>query len=358
MKLHDMKKLLAILLCIALIITFTACCGQTAAPDAPDPADISDADEEHQDPAAEDQYEPEHFDFQPKVTSSYLREIFGDEMIESWYSLVDAVMAGEETFSCPDNETYDWVMGQFPERCFPVLTDLIAPDYGAYVENGTGRIIYLKSKEETAAEIADFAALIEDILTDTMKHDYTDLEKCLSLYRYFYNNYEYDYDAYEEMRAGDQSRIHTYRFLTEKQGICQEIAHAYSYILMQVGVDATVMMGNTLSTNEGHVWSYVKINGRNYHIVPTYVLSEYGNLGYFMMTDEKRADDFDPAEFIVTSNYTQDHEHPDYKADDDTFSPLWDGSLEDFVHKTHTIYYYEFDETGDSIRKEFDYEGF
>lgn len=30
--------------------------------------------------------------------------------------------------ACPDQETYDWVMGQFPDRCFPVLTQLIEPD--------------------------------------------------------------------------------------------------------------------------------------------------------------------------------------------------------------------------------------
>ena len=63
--------------------------------------------------------------FQPKVCSVYMEEVFGKEMCETWFHLVDAVMAGEDTFACPDQHTYDWVMGQFPIRCFPVLTELI-----------------------------------------------------------------------------------------------------------------------------------------------------------------------------------------------------------------------------------------
>ena len=33
--------------------------------------------------------------------------------------------AGEDSFACPDAFTYDWVIGQFPEKCFPVLGELI-----------------------------------------------------------------------------------------------------------------------------------------------------------------------------------------------------------------------------------------
>ena len=28
-------------------------------------------------------------------------------------------------------------------------------------------------------------------------------------------------------------------------------------------------------------------------------------------------------DFVITSNYAQDHPHPDYAADDSTFAPLW-----------------------------------
>ena len=87
-----------------------------------------------------------------------------------------------------------------------------------------------------------------------------------------------------------------------------------------------------------HQWSYVRINGQDYHIDPTFVLSDKGSLSYFMMTDEQReANGYGKAEYTITSNYAQDHPHPDYVADDDFFRPLWDKDFDSFSHETHTI---------------------
>ena len=76
----------------------------------------------------------------PKICSVFHEEVFGKTMCETWFNLVDAVMAGEDHFACPDQHSYDWVMGQFPEQCFPILKQLISyamdrdyphPDYAA-----------------------------------------------------------------------------------------------------------------------------------------------------------------------------------------------------------------------------------
>ncbi len=298
---------------------------------------------------------PETFEFQPKVASTFLYELFGETMVNTWFNVVDAVLAGEDTFDCPDENTYDWVMGQFPDRCFPVFIDLI--ESGGFSPDGKGHIIYKKSKEETAKEIEDFEKLITDILSETIKHDYSDLEKALSLYDYFGNNYTYDYDTYYKMAEESLDYIWSYRFFTEKTGICQEISTAYSYLLMQVGVDATIMMGQADGEGDNHQWSYVKINGKNYHIDPTYNISS-PSLSYFMMTDERRSIDYLPENFVISSVYSQEHDHPDYVADDDTFSPLWDHILSYFDHDTHNIHYYEITDDGDVVFKDFDYEGY
>ena len=41
--------------------------------------------------------------FRPKVCSVYMEEVFGETMCETWYHLVDAVMAGEDTFADRDH---------------------------------------------------------------------------------------------------------------------------------------------------------------------------------------------------------------------------------------------------------------
>ena len=277
---------------------------------------------------------PGHYTFQPHVHSVYMEEVFGKDMCDAWDSLVDAVMAGENTFQCKDQYTYDWVMGQFPIRYFPILPELIdyAYDREHSVTDGVASFTWLVPPEEAHIRIAEFGTQIENILNEAFADDYSDFEKALALYIYFSEHYEYDYDTYMKMYETYVDYTSAYRFFENGIGICHEISLAYSYLLMQAGVDATTMMGGS------HEWSYIRIGGRDYHIDPTFVLSEKYSLSYFMMTDEQReATGFSRDKYVITSNYSQDHPHPAYAADDDTFRPLWDTTFESFSHEDHTI---------------------
>lgn len=291
--------------------------------------------------------------FRPGVCSVYMEEVFGKPMCETWLRLVDAVMAGEDTFACPDQHTYDWVMGQFPRLCFPVLTELIsyAKNRQNSVRNGVAGFTYLVPREEAAARIAEFAKQIEQILNETLRDDYSDFEKALALYDYFFRNFQYDWETYERAKESYVDYTTTLRLFRTGKGICSEIAPAYSYLLMQAGVDATVMMGND------HEWSYVLINGCNYHIDPTYVLDSDESLAYFMMTDTQRGKDgFDPEKCTIVSNYSQDHPHPSYTADNDSFSVIWDYQLEAFLPEEHRLRCWKWTEGWEKERFVFDYE--
>ncbi len=298
-----------------------------------------------------------HYAFQPKVCSVYMEEVFGKTMCETWFNLVDAVMAGEDTFACPDNHTYDWVMGQFRDKLFPPLVELIdfAYDRSNPVKDGVGSFVYTVPKEEAAARIADFAALIEGILNETLRDDYTDLEKALALYEYFAKNYVYDYETYA-YNEGYPSWLSSYRVFTTGTGICQEFSVAYAYLLMQVGIDATNMSGHRPYDGEGHQWTYVRMNGHNYHIDPTYVIGNHV-LDYFMMDDAQReaADGYRKEDFTITSNYAQDHPHPDYSADDHSFWPLWGGEFLSFDHDSRILYYYKYGSDWELMKLTFRY---
>ncbi len=300
-----------------------------------------------------------HYTFQPLVLSIYLEEIFGRDMCEAWANLVEAVMAGEDTFVCKDQHTYDWVMGQFRDRCFPILNELIdyAWDRKNSVKNGIASFTYLVPPEEARAQIDAFGEMIEGILNTVLEDDYTDFEKALALYEHFSNTYIYDYDTYERMRREYTEEISCLRFFRTGKGICQEVSTAYSYLLMQAGVDATVMSGTRASDGEAHQWSYVRINGWNYHIDPTCVLDTH-TLDYFMMNDEQReATGFGKDTWIITSNYAREHPHPDYAAEDDTFRPLWDGWYNwSFIHDEKILKCWGEDENGEYVVLEFDYQ--
>ena len=386
---NAMKKRTALLICLALLVSLLSGCaaerpaGADTLPDPPQesPAETGDAPNAAEEPAigteepseetaqssaeayvsSEEENRPEsHYVFQPKVCSSFMTELFGQTMVDTWYALVDAVMAGEDSFACPDAYTYDWVMGQFRDQCFPLLVELIdyCYDRSDPVHDGTATFTYLVPQEEAAARIADFAALVEDILNSALEDDYSDLEKALALYVYFSHHYIYDYDtAYDD--SGYHDWLSAYRVLTGDIGICQEFSVAYSYLLLQAGVDATNMSGHRSFDHEGHQWSYVRINGHNFHIDPTYVIGTMDSLSYFMMDDAQREaeDGYSPDDFVICSNYAQDHPHPEYAADDDSFRDLWGGFFLDFDHETRTIHYEKYDEAADTMLRSFDYTG-
>lgn len=315
------------------------------------------------DPEAVQEKPQSHYVFQPKICSVFLEEVFGKDMCDAWFNLVDAVLNGENTFACKDQYTYDWMMGQFPEHCLPILSELIdfAWDRENSVIDGVASFTWLVPPEEAKARIEAFGEQIEGMLNEIFWDDYSDFEKCLSLYVYFSDHYTYDWDTYMKMDDEYVDYTSCYRFFQTGVGICHEISSAYTYLLLQAGVQATTMSGNRAYDHAGHQWSYVRINGKEYHIDPTYVLGTGGALRYFMMTDEKREEEdcYEQASFYAVSHYSRENPHPAYVADDETFRPLWDGMFESFDHAKHTVYCpKEQSEFGEWTYLTFDYTGY
>ena len=293
--------------------------------------------------------------FRPGVCSAYLEEVFGKTMCETWLHLVDAVMAGEDTFACPDQHTCDWVMGQFLIRCFPVLTELIdyAEDREHSVKDGVASFTYRVPREEAARRIGEFARQVEGILNEALADADSDFEKALALYDYFARTYHYDYETEQKIYETYVDYTTTYRLFATGTGICFEIARAYSYLLMQAGVDASTVMGGA------HEWSCVRLNGVNYHVDPTFALDSGRSLAYFMMTDEQReATGCGRDGFIYVSNYSQDPPHPDYTADDDTFAPLWERRLETISMEENSLRCWQYTEGWEIAWLDFDYSGY
>ena len=145
----------------------------------------------------------------------------------------------------------------------------------------------------------------------------------------------------------------TCRLFEQGTGICFEVARAYSYLLMQAGVDATTVMG------AGHEWSYVRINGVIYHVDPTFALDTGTSLAYFMMTDGQReATGYGKDCFVFICNYSQDHPHPEYTADDDTFRPLWERQLDAISPRENSLSCWQYTEGWEKDYLSFDYTGY
>ena len=297
------------------------------------------------------------FTLNPKVSSSFMLENFGKDKCDAWSNLVDAVMEGKDTFECVDKHTYLWMMNEFPDRYFPVIRAIIkTPDNYLDIEvNGTAPIEYKVSKEEAARMISEFTQLVEDIINENVKPEYNDFEKALALYNYFAITYVYDYDTARLIESNPSKVNYTspYRLLSQKTGICSELSEAYSYLLMQTGVDATTV------TVDKHEWSLIKLGDNYYHIDPTWVLENWYSLTFFLMTDEQRENQggYNKSDFVYVSEYSPE-EKLVYPATDDSFSSMWDGHVVSFDTKTKTLEYTKFDEDGNEVSGTYDYSAF
>jgi hypothetical protein len=164
---------------------------------------------------------------------------------------------------------------------------------------------------------------------------YGDAEKALRLYRLFAREYAYDHEIFADTKRLIEEGG-AYRTLMTGQGICQEIAPAYNYLLLQAGVDAGICSGMR-ENGESHEWSIVKLDGTYYYVDPTYAISSPDTLRYFGMTEAERIKqgDFQPDTlwaFVIGEIKAQTLD-----VTDETFKPLWSCCDYDIGH--HELLY-------------------
>ena len=282
-----------------------------------------------------------HYEYKPVVMSSIFLDIMGQDMYDAYKNYIKAVQNGEDEFEVKTEDDYNWMIGQFPNKFQPVYEVYTESNYGGAFKDGKATFQYKIPKDELAQKEAEFETMVTDILNEVLRDDYSDVEKILALYIYFSNNYTYDYDTYYRMSDEAVQGICAYRFFTTKHGICAECSTAFSFLLLQAGVDATVCGGNREIDGEGHAWTYVTINGKNYHVDPTFVMESGNSLSYFMMTDEQRYREggFKKEMNTVGCHYKSDRNGSEYTADDDFFAPLWGKYLTSFDPDKNLIYY-------------------
>ena len=351
---NNSKKIIALTISLAVIFGITSCDREpdvtTSVASVTEAVTIPETTSATTEQTIETEPETGHYEFRPKVMSSIFRDIMGDGMCEAYYSYIDAVMNNEDSFAVNSVNDYDWMLGQFPGFFSPVVAQYAGSNYDGGYSDGRGTFHYVTTREVFELKESEFETLVTDILNEALRDDYSDFEKVLALYIYFSQNYTYDYDTLDRMDNEYVDNLSPYRFLTEKTGICSECAPAYSYLLLQAGVDATVAGGGE------HCWSYVTINGRNYHVDPTFAMSSGVDLSYLMMTDERREIEggFTRDDMCVGCHYKSDRNGEEYTAADDFFAPLWGCYLVSWDHADKVIVY----EDTEAVRHTFDYSSF
>ena len=289
--------------------------------------------------------EAEPYTFNPHVYSPMLSPEIPQTHWDAFYHLCDALREGQTTFACENEEAYRWatdsvVLGHlFPPACMKISGE--SDDGSVPFENGTGRIYYKMPAAEYVKRQADFEELVTDVLNSCLEPDDDDFEKCLKLYDYMESNYSYDY-ASQDRVLEDGAHYNT---MITKKGICSELSGVHAYLLMQVGVDAQEV--GIFVPEMCHSWTYVVLDGKGYHIDPTWSLkSDLGtdqlNLEYFMMSDAHRINDGCPVDDLTVDllpEYWVSYSSLSFSASDESFSTQ-DYATFDALDEEKKILYY------------------
>ena len=277
----------------------------------------------------------EPFTFDPHPHSDLLDCYCTEEMWNSLYNMCDAIRAGEDTFECPDQQTYEWCTDDVTIGSFmpPACTIVVGDGF----DNGVGKLKYTIDKDAYHERQQAFEDEICRMLNEATRTDHSDFEKLVEVYDYMCKNFVYDYSELDGQGIDDFSN---YACLIKKNGICCEVASALTYLLMQCGVEAV-----TYGESCYHDWTYVLIGGNGYFVDATWGLhGEFPDdplmLQYFMMTEEARLEDgFDKTNFEVDliSYWSGDPAIDKFPATDTMFSEFRDWATFDGIDTINNV---------------------
>lgn len=333
-----MKRKISALLCLTIALMSTACTktkavettvtetsGTSASAEqtsAPEETTIEETTTETSTVSAS-KHEPMKHEFQNCVYPQFYQENFGGETEKAFRAYCDAVINGENKFYCPDEGTL--------EKMWWIACDLMP--LGEYYVTSQGMdkdepiayIEYTIPHDEYMKRVEEFKELITGILDETCMSGYTDLEKALAIYVYFQDNYTYDY-TYKSHRP--------YGALTEHTGICQDFSGAYAYLLNQAGVEA-VSCG-AMNDEDAHEWNAVMIDGKYYHVDPTFGIGS-DTLRYFGMSDKRRQAEGDWDMQFLNFSYNVFNKNGRYDMEDERFAPLADSLYCEIDYENNVI---------------------
>lgn len=250
-----------------------------------------------------------HHELKTFIYSDFYREIYDESTEETFRAYCEAVSKGKTEFVCTSNDfRITSRLKMLASEYMPVAytyaqITTIDADNVAHIDYGMSTDEFLKKYEE-------FEEKVIRILDETCKAGYSDAENAIAVYDYFARNITYT------------NYTSSYIVIMEENGVCQDIASAYDYLLGQVGIDACVC-NSMLNRQYPHTWSIIRLDGKYYHADPTFALSNPGTLRYFGFTDERRSsmDDYEEFPFTYGFELYEDQEEK-FKSKDDRFIDL------------------------------------
>ena len=128
---------------------------------------------------------------------------------------------------------------------------------------------YLISAEQRVQAQSQFQTALNTVMADKPNSD-DDYEIERYLHDQLTAGCTYDTTAAEQETIASPNAYSAYGALVEGKAVCEGYAKAMQLLLQESDIPATLVTGTAKENNESHMWNLVTINGKNYHLDPTW----------------------------------------------------------------------------------------
>lgn len=166
-----------------------------------------------------------------------------------------------------------------------IINDVINPynSFSSILTSYTekGQVSIEVEKLYSSSEIRQIEYMVDNIIKNNIKSSMTNREKIEAIHDYLVNNSQYDTEN-KSAKSGS-----AYGLLVDHLGTCNGYSDAFAIIMNHLGIE------NYKISNAKHVWNYVKLDNKWYHIDLTWddpVTNDgksYLKHYYFLLTDSE-----------------------------------------------------------------------